>query len=72
MQVLRSDKVGKLIILDALEGVPADLRKKILSLKNQSLGGSAKGGRAKVLWNEYTKQLIDGIRSGPITLRHER
>ena len=71
-QVLRSDKAGKLIILDDLVGVSADLHRKILSLKNESLGGSAKGGRAKVLWNEYMKELIDGIRSGSIALRNER
>ncbi|MGB3346656.1 MAG: hypothetical protein WBA71_05355 [Candidatus Humimicrobiia bacterium] len=63
-QILRNDKLGKLITLHNLKGISGNLKKDILSLKDQPLGGSAEGGRAKKTWNSLMKILEEGFRNG--------
>lgn len=69
--VLRNDKMGKLITLNDLIGVSSKLEKAILSLKNEPLGGSKKGGKARSKWIRLMKELEAEIRSGQIKLKHE-
>jgi len=67
--VLRNDKMGKLITLDDLDGVNPKLKKLILSLKNQPLGGSKQGGKAKHKWGILMKRLDKDIRQGIIKIK---
>lgn len=67
--VMRNDDMGKLLTLDNLGGVPAELSKGILDLKNQPLGGSAKGGKAKSKWYYLMQKLESKIRSGEVVIK---
>jgi len=67
--VLRNDEMGKLITLYDLVGIEPKLRKEILELKDQPLGGSKKGGMARSKWYILMKKLEAGIRSGKIKLK---
>ena len=69
--VLRNDKMGKLITLNDLGGINPKLEKAILSLKNEPLGGSKKGGKARSKWIRLMKKLEAEIRSRQIKLKHE-
>jgi len=67
--VLRNDELGKLITLADLKGVNPKLKKSILDLKNQPLGGSKEGGKAKHKWVELMKWMESDIRKGIIKIK---
>jgi hypothetical protein len=67
--VMRNDNQGKLITLDNLEGVDDTLRRRILELKNQPLGGSKQGGQARVKWAFLMQELGSKIRKGIIVIK---
>lgn len=67
--VMRNDDMGKLLTLDDLDGTPTELSRGILDLKNQPLGGSAKGGKAKSKWYYLMKKLESKIRSGEVVIK---
>lgn len=69
--VLRNDKMGKLITLNDLRGVSPELEKAILSLKNEPLGGSKKGGKARSKWSRLMNELESKIRNGKIKLKND-
>lgn len=68
-KILRIDNMGELITISDLEGIDNQLKKKILSLKNQPLGGSLKGGKAWSGWNLLMKELEKGLRNGSIKIK---
>jgi hypothetical protein len=67
-KIMKLDKTANIITLDDLEGVPEDLKKNILALKDLPLGGS-KGGSNMSKWNGYMKRLHQLIKEGKINIK---
>lgn len=67
--VMRNDDMGKLLTLEDFDGVDEKLKVEILKLKNQPLGGSAKGGKAKSKWYYLMQELESSIRDGKIKVK---
>lgn len=67
--VMRNDNMGKLVTLDDMDGVDNELRRGILELRNQPLGGSKKGGKAKSKWYYLMQELESKIRNGEVVIK---
>lgn len=67
--VMRNDDMGKVLTLSDFEGVDEELKRGILALKDEPLGGSANGGKAKLRWHVLMQDLESKLRTGQIKIK---
>jgi len=67
-KIMRADKLGKVITMEDLEGIPSRIKNGISQLKNTPLGGPT-CGTAKRKWNQLIKELRNLIEKGVVRIK---